>query len=494
MAQKSITKNAVLNSVKSAMTLLFPLITYSYTARVLHVEALGRFDYVVSVVTYFLLLSSLGIPLYAVREGEKYRNDHAKLTRFVNEVFSINIYTTLLAYVILLPLAFLVPKFDTYEILFVLISLRIVLNTSSIAWLYSLVEDFTTPAVVTVALQFLSIGLLFAFVHSPEDLYKYVLISNLAIYGSGLFLLPYARKYIRLKLILKPSLKHLAPVLLIFFMQIGEAIYTTSDVTVIGWILGDVPTALYTLATTIYRVVKLILLSVITAVIPRYAYHVRRSERLSDASVHVSEEIDRARGLAQNLMDSLIALSLPALCGLIMLSRPIVTAFAGEEFAPSARPLSLLAVSLPFAILEMFFAQCVLLTYRKERFIMISTFVCAAVNVAGNIILIPRFTQDAAAVTTLFVEILMLALTASLSQKLMPLSLNKKNLGITALSCLPVIAVCFLTTRFVGNVFLQILIAVPLSVVSYGAVQILSGNPAVNELLKTLPVLNRFAR
>ena len=484
MAQKSITKNAVLNSIKSAMTLLFPLITYSYTARVLHVQALGRFDYVVSIVTYFLLLSSLGIPLYAVREGAKYKNDKEKLTRFANEIFSLNLYTTLISYVILLPLAFLVPKFGGYEMLFVLISLRIALNTFSISWLYSLIEDFTAPAVVTIVLQVAAIILLFVFVHSPDDLYRYVLISNLAIYGSGLFLLPYARKYIRLRFVLKPSLLHLAPVLLIFFMQIGEAIFTTSDVTVIGWILGDVPTALYTLATTIYRVAKLILLSVITAVIPRYAYHVRRSENTGDGNITVSDEIEKARNLAQNLMDSLVALTIPASCGLILLCRAIVTAFAGEEFAPSATPLALLAISLPFAILEMFFAQCILLTYRKERYIMLSTFLCAAVNVIGNIILIPRFNQNAAAVTTLFVELMMLALTMTLSQKLMRLTLNKKNLLITLLGCLPLIAVCLLTKHFTSNVFLQILIAVPLSVIAYGLVQLFSGNPAVLRLLR----------
>ena len=74
-SQKSLKKNAALNMTKTVMSLVFPLITFPYTSRVLGPAFLGKVHFAQSVVNYFSLAASLGISAYAVRESARPRND-----------------------------------------------------------------------------------------------------------------------------------------------------------------------------------------------------------------------------------------------------------------------------------------------------------------------------------------------------------------------------------------------------------------------------------
>lgn len=75
---KSIKVNALLNSVRTVLNLIFPLITFPYVSRILLVDELGKYNFSQSIVSYFLLIAALGIDNYAIREGAKYRDDRKK--------------------------------------------------------------------------------------------------------------------------------------------------------------------------------------------------------------------------------------------------------------------------------------------------------------------------------------------------------------------------------------------------------------------------------
>ena len=87
MKEKSIKLNAVLNVMKTVLSLVFPLITFPYITRVLQVNAIGKYDFSVSVISYFSLIAALGITTYAVREGTKYRGDQEKMNQFARDFF-----------------------------------------------------------------------------------------------------------------------------------------------------------------------------------------------------------------------------------------------------------------------------------------------------------------------------------------------------------------------------------------------------------------------
>jgi len=90
MKKKSLKMNALLNSIKTLMAIIFPLITFPYVAKILQVENLGKVNFSNSIISYYLLIAALGISSYAVREGAGLRNDREKFNIFANQIFTIN--------------------------------------------------------------------------------------------------------------------------------------------------------------------------------------------------------------------------------------------------------------------------------------------------------------------------------------------------------------------------------------------------------------------
>ena len=91
MKRKSLGINALLNGLRSALNLIFPLITFPYVSRVLSVNGMGIYNFSSTYVSYFTLIAGLGISTYAVREGAKYRENKGKINLFSSQVFTISI-------------------------------------------------------------------------------------------------------------------------------------------------------------------------------------------------------------------------------------------------------------------------------------------------------------------------------------------------------------------------------------------------------------------
>ena len=96
MKPKSLKLNAFLNSLRGVLNLIFPLITFPYVSRVLSVSGIGKYNFSNSIVSYFVLIAGLGINIYAVREGAKYRDNKEKLNSFANNASILIIGTQIL--------------------------------------------------------------------------------------------------------------------------------------------------------------------------------------------------------------------------------------------------------------------------------------------------------------------------------------------------------------------------------------------------------------
>ena len=59
LSPKSLKKNAALNMTKTVMSLVFPLITFPYSSRVLGPVYIGKVNFAQSIVSYFALVPRL---------------------------------------------------------------------------------------------------------------------------------------------------------------------------------------------------------------------------------------------------------------------------------------------------------------------------------------------------------------------------------------------------------------------------------------------------
>ena len=60
------------------------------------------------------MFAGLGISTYAIREGAKIRENKQKSNQFISEIFSINLFSTLISYLLLAVLLCVWPVLQNY--------------------------------------------------------------------------------------------------------------------------------------------------------------------------------------------------------------------------------------------------------------------------------------------------------------------------------------------------------------------------------------------
>lgn len=123
--EKDIKTNAILNIIKTISSIIFPLITFPYISRVLKPENIGKLNLASSFVSYFSLIALLGITAYAIRECSIVREDKEKLEKISSQLFSINITTTVISYILMFLVLIFCRNLDSYRTLIIIQSMTI---------------------------------------------------------------------------------------------------------------------------------------------------------------------------------------------------------------------------------------------------------------------------------------------------------------------------------------------------------------------------------
>lgn len=468
--QKSVGKNVSLNLLKTMVNVVFPLITFPYASRVLQVRCMGRYSFSLSVVSYFSLIAALGIQTYAIREGSKYRDDKEKINRFFSEIFSIHLISTTFAYFLLFISVLTVDKLRGYKIEIAILSAEIILLTLSLNWVYIIYEDFVYITIVSFILQTVSLIGLILFVHSPSDLYIYTFLSMFAGFGYGIFSFIHARKYVHL--LFKPTIetKHLKPIFTLFIATIAITIYVSSDATILGWLKDDYAVGIYSTASRIYLAVKQLLNAIIAVMLPRISYYIGM------------ERFDDAKKMGDSVVDGMVTLCFPCMTGLMCMSREIIIVYVGKNYQEAYMPLALLGVALVFAVFANFYCNCLLVSFCREMIVMIATIFSAVLNILLNFVLIPHYSTNAAAVTTILAEASIFIISWYKSRENLEVGIQKKVLFPVLIGCLGIVVICIASKIMIGNTVVRLLLAVIVSVLFYLIIQYVTGNIFVKNM------------
>lgn len=393
MKEKSVGKNAVLNMLKTVVTLIFPLLTFPYISRVLQVENLGKVNFANSVVNYFVLFATLGLKTYGIREGATVRNDREKFQKFFSEVFTLTIISTGLSLFVLAILCTVVPSLQNYRLLILLLSVSVILPTFGCEWICSAYEDYGYITVRSILVQIISFVLIFALIHKPDDYYVYAMILVFSSQGANIFNLLYVRKYVKFRVTKNINLHtHLRPMMVLFASTLATSVYVSSSTTVLGLVCGDYYTGIYSAAAKLYSVMKNLVSAIVVVSIPRFAFYYNNNKR------------DEYNSLLNQISNTLALLVIPAATGVFLLSKEIILLISGSEYVAASSTLSILAIAVIFVGISWIMSQCILIPMKKEQIVLKTTLITAVLNVVLNIFLVGRWKHNAAAVTTLISE------------------------------------------------------------------------------------------
>lgn len=434
----SLAKNAVFNTVKTIMSLVFPLITFPYVSRILGAANIGKINYANSIVSYFALFAALGLTNYAIREGAKIKNDSESLTKFARQVFTINLISSVVSYVVFIIIVFAIPDLHSYLVLLFIQSLTIGFTTIGVDWLYSIFEDYFYLSLRTIIVQFISLILMFVLVHSPSDYVIYAGISVFATAGANVWGFFHARKYATLRPTKSINLNtHIGPIMTLFMNNVAINVYSNAGTTFVGAMLGDVQVGLYTVAMKIYTIARQVINSLTIVSLPRLSY-------LSE-----NDESEYVR-LLNRILNALIIVCIPSAILMYALAKPIVLIISGEKYIAAVPMLQIIAFALAFALPNAFLTNGVLIPLRRERKVVICTAAGAICNILLDLALIPRFGTYAACFSIVIAELAVgvFALWSSYDQ-VRKLSLGKSFLH-TAVGCALILIFDFITNHYMS--------------------------------------------
>ena len=415
---KSVKANYLFNLINSASQLLFPLITFPYASRIMMADGIGQVNFFQSIISYISLFTCLGIPMYAIREVAKVRDNPEKMTRITDEILLLHAFLTLLGYMAVAVICLTVTKVQTDIPLFLLLSATIFFTAIGCEWFYQGIEDFKYVAIRGLLVKLLSVVLLFLFVKTKEDILWYGAYTVLGVLGGNIFNFIRLRKYLHRDVIdfraLHP-LRHLKPALHVFALNVVISIYLQLNNVLLGFMKDAEAVGYFTAATKIMMITMSISSSLGAVIMPR------------TSNLIAEGRMDEFRILIQKSYDFVLALAMPLTVGLIFTSPSIILLLSGEGFAPAVLTSQIVASNILMVGLSGVMGIQVLYPLGKINIVILCTLIGAAVNVFFNVLLIPRYGHNGTAVAYMLAEVAVTVSMFLIGRKYIPIQFLKKQ-------------------------------------------------------------------
>lgn len=392
MHEKSnLKKNYIYNLSYQVLLVIVPLITTPYISRKLGSENIGIYSYASSLVTYFSLISLLGMHNYAIREIA-YCNNRKECSDVFNEVQTTKLFSCIITLIIYVVFVF---SYSRYTSLLFILSITIIANYFDISWFYQGQENFKIIVIRNIVVKVISVLSIFIFVKNSEDLYIYAIINVLSVlFGNISLWLSLKKSFVKIRLIV-PSQKTIRISLEMFLPLIAVQIYNVLDKTMLGLIRTNMnESGCYEQTTKIISLSLTLITSLTTVLAPKMAASFAR------------KDYKYIEDVAQKTFQIAIMLSMPLCFGIIAISDCFVPWFFGNGYdlvKILLKIYSLVLLVIPFSNV----AGVVILTpigeHNKGT---IAVVIGAGLNFALNLILIPKIGAIGAAIATIVAECL----------------------------------------------------------------------------------------
>ena len=386
-----------MSALLSVSGIVFPLITFPYVARVLSTDSLGKVNFAVSVIAYFMMFAQLGIPTYGIRACARVRDNKEKLSKTVQELFIINMITDAVVYIALAVCINIIPKLVENKELVLIVSITIFLNSIGMEWLYEALEEYVYITIRSIAFKTIALIAMFFIITSEDDFILYGIYSIFASSASNIINFIHARKYINVKPVGGYNLKrHLKSVIVFFAMSCATTIYTNLDTIMLGFMKTDEEVAFYNSAVKIKILLVAVVTSLGTVLLPRLSYYIEH------------DMIEDFRKTCKKALNFVFLLALPLTVYFIYFAKNGILLFAGDKYYNSILPMQIIMPTVIFIGITNILGIQILIPLGKEKIVLYSEIAGAIVDFGLNLLFIPRFGAAGAALGTLAAEIVVL--------------------------------------------------------------------------------------
>lgn len=440
---RSIKVNYLLNFLRVFSAALVGIYTLPYLTRILGPAYMGKVEYINSIINYFILFSSLGIPMYGIREISKQRNNTRELYKTVAELYAILSVTTVIAYIILFGVLLQINALQNYHSLILIMSGMVILNNIGAEWFFQGMENQLYITVRYVVVRVLVFALIYVLIKQPSDYLIYAALLVLLNYGANILNFAYLSRKIYSQKLSFSSLefkKHLKPILTIFIATVSVNIYLQLDNFLIGSISGDQYVGYYAIANKLIRFVISFITIIGAVLLPR----------LSFLFVNNTEQYYQ---YLQKCFNILVLLSIPASIFFFVFANTLVHIMAGKEFESSIVTMRILSPLCIIVSMAYFMGFLILYPQNREKIYTYATVISAVFSIMINYFAIQKFQQNGAAVIAILSEFFAIVVMYIYARKnnLVFNIFNKNTFKVLAVNSIILLLSCFMIGSRVLN-------------------------------------------
>lgn len=409
----SIITNHFFNIAMQVLGIICPLIAIPYTTRLFGPEIIGKVNYINSIVQYFILIASAGIPIYATREIARVRDNPNELRKNFYQISVVQILCTVISIILYIILVSVVDKTKSDTIIYIFLGLQILSNSFNMSWFMQGIEKYRYVAISNFIGRLLNVILIFVILKTKTDYIKYSFIIGITTVIINLINLIVSIKMLSLfksdekvNINLKSVNAHFSVLAIFFLTDVAAKIYTSLDQTMLGILSTTESVGYYSMSIRLVKAILAFITSIGIIIMPRIANSIKNNKM---------EDIKKYAKLSVKLV---CILAIPAIFGILAIAEEIVLLYLGSEFLQSIVIFKAVSILLLLIGLSNVFGIQLMIPYQREKKYTVILAICALINFLINLILIPKYSYFGAAYATIISELVVVILTYRESKKL----------------------------------------------------------------------------
>lgn len=473
---KSLGKNAFYNVVYKCLNVVFPLVTMAYVSRVLLPVGVGKVASAQNIVAYFVLIASLGLPVYGVKVMASYSDNREKSSKSFSELFCINAISTIICSFIYIMMVLCVDFFHTKIAIAMVVGIQLFANIINIDWLYQGFEEYRYITIRSLVVKIIALVAVFIFVKDESDYIVYALITTLSLVTNFVLNVFKLRSFVELGFKELELRKHLKPVLSLLASTIAIEIYVLGGTTMLSIIKGDEDVAYYTYATKAVSVVRTFIVAVCSVFLPRLNYY------------YSHNQIDKFNKLSSKGVSLIINLCLPTAIGLFLLANDCVQILFGQEYLSIIPSMQILCITIITIALSNFIGYQILVTLGKEKLVLYSTIIGAIINVVLNVILIVPLGYIGASIATAMTELVIAMYQYFYVCKYVPIQISIKEIIKVLFPSIVMIIPILVVFSFELNIFVETVTSITLATATFFYISYKLGNELIIFIVNKLKI------
>ena len=437
--------------------------------RTLQPEGIGQYTYVLTFVTYFVSLASLGIPVYGIREIAKVRGNGEEKNRTFSELFILNLCTSCLSFAIYLLVVNCSEACKQEPDLYYRLGLLIACNILNVDWLFKGEEEYGYIAIRSILIKAFSLILLTLCVHDTTDINRYADVTVLITAVNYIYNIFHARRYVKFTLKGLHFFRHIRPNIILAITVFFSELYNKIDVTMLGLLSTEYSVGIYSNAHELTFYVISCSIAATGVFLPRISNVIKKDR-------------EEATQIVNKGLQMLIFVCIPLTFGLCALSKQAILLLYGESFIDAATTINILAWLIIIRGIGDLVCYQLQIAAGLEKMRVPASFLTALLNITMNWLLIPTFKENGAAIASVASELFVNGFIYIRMKKVLPFSIHKADVCKTLIASIVMYAAIYGVNLLDYSLFPSVCISVVGGMIIFLGVNLILKNRVTTEI------------